>query len=143
MWTRARQALILSGLVGLGALAMAQPTPGSSGSSAARGAVLSPAGTDAHKPAPLGDLSTFRAIAMDTLRIVNAGDLGAAKKRIKDLEISWDQAEPKLKPRAPSQWEAVDVAIDRALKEVRAWSGTKAGSAEALQALISTIDSMK
>ena len=81
----------------------------------------------------------FRAIAIDTLRIVNTGDLGAAKKQIKDLELSWDQAEPKMKPLAPQKWETVDVAR----KEVRAWGATQAGSSVALQALISTIDSMK
>jgi hypothetical protein len=48
-----------------------------------------------------------------------------------------------MKPLAPQKWETVDVAMDRALKEVRAWGATQAGSSEALQALISTIDSMK
>ena len=91
----------------------------------------------------LGDLSAFRAIAVDTLKIVNAGDMSAAKKRIKDLELSWDQAEPKLKPMAPKEWDTIDVAIDRALKELRAWTGTQAKSREALRALISTIDAAK
>lgn len=92
---------------------------------------------------PLGDLSAFRAIAVDTLRIVGSGDLGAAKKRIKDLEVAWDQAEPKIKSRAPDKWETVDTAIDRALKEVRAWRATQAASKEALQALVATIDAAK
>ncbi len=136
MWTRATQALILCGLIGFGTVGVAQV--------AAPPVAGSPANAQKSGPStPLGDLSTYRAIAADTLRIVNAGDLAAAKKRIKDLEVSWDQAEPKMKPLAPQKWEAVDVAIDRALKEVRAWSATQVGSREALQALISTIDSMK
>ena len=148
MWIRATQALVLCGLIGFSAVGVAQTAPSNGGKNGAP--VASPpitgAVANAQKPGsgtPLGDLSTFRATAVDTLRIVNTGDFGAAKKRIKDLESSWDQAEPKLKPLAPQKWETVDVAIDRALKEVRAWSATQAGSREALQALISTIDSMK
>ena len=148
MWTRATHTLVLCGLLGLGAVGVAQPTPSNSGANPARVAAQPvAAGTaNAQKPggeAPLGDLSLFRAIAVDTLRIVNTGDLAAAKKRIKDLELSWDQAEPKLKPLAPQKWETVDVSIDRALKEVRAWRTTPAASSEVLQALISTIDGLK
>jgi hypothetical protein len=148
MWIRATQALILCGLAGFGAAGVAQPAPSNGGATAATVAAQPMAGAaaSAQKPGsgmPLGDLSTFRAAAVDTLRIVNTGDFGAAKKRIKDLELSWDQAEPKMKPLAPQKWDTVDVAIDRALKEVRAWGATQRASSEALQALISTIDSMK
>ena len=148
MWTRATQTLVLCGLMGLGVVGVAQPAPSNSGVNPARVAAQPvAAGTaNAQKPsgeAPLGDLSPFRAIAVDTLRIVNTGDLAAAKKRIKDLELSWDQAEPKLKPLAPQKWETIDVSIDRALKEVRAWRTTPAASSEVLQALISTIDGLK
>jgi hypothetical protein len=34
----------------------------------------------------IGNLSSFRAIVLDTLRIAKYGDLPAAKNRIKDLE---------------------------------------------------------
>src|ERR1700726_3735090 len=148
MWTRVMKALILCGLIGFGAAGIAQTGPSNGGTKAAPVAAQPVAGAaaNAQKPdsgMPLGDLSTFRATAVDTLRIVNTGDLGAAKKRIKDLELSWDQAEPRMKPLAPQKWETVDVTIDRALKEVRAWSATEAGSREALQALIATIDGLK
>ncbi len=106
--------------------------------------VVAPAGSQqAVSKTALGDLSGFRAIAVDTQKIVGTGDFGAAKKRIKDLELSWDQAEPKLKPLSPEKWQTVDVSIDRALKEVRAWRTTPAASGEALQALIATIDTLK
>lgn len=91
----------------------------------------------------LGDLSGFRAIAVDTLKIVQTGDFGAAKKRIKDLELSWDEAEPRIKPLAPKAWDTVDLAIDRALKEVRAWRATKESSSQALEALIATMNGVK
>src|ERR1700730_7882487 len=147
MWTRATQTLVLCGLIGLGAVGVAQPAPSNSGANPARVAAQPVAAGTANAQKPggeaLGDLSPFRAIAVDTLRIVNTGDLAAAKKRLKDLELSWDQAEPKLKPLAPQKWETVDVSIDRALKEVRAWRTTPAASSEVLQALISTIDGLK
>jgi hypothetical protein len=147
MWIRAMQALLLCGLAGLSAAGVAQPAPSNGANPSTVGAQpIAGGAANAQKlgsAMPLGDLSTFRATAVDTLRIVSAGDFGAAKKRIKDLELSWDQAEPKMKPLAPQKWEAIDVAIDRALKEVRAWGATQAGSSEALRALISTIDSTR
>jgi hypothetical protein len=105
-------------------------------------AVAQPTAQTSRAITPLGDLSSYRAIAVDALKIVGTGDFAAAKKRIKDLELSWDRAEAKMKPLAPEKWTTVDVAIDRALKEVRAWRATQASSSEALQALISTIDSI-
>src|SRR5260370_12875826 len=63
----------------------------------------------------LGDLSAYRNIAEDTLRIVKTGDLPAAKARIKDLETTWDEAEAKLRPRNKEKWRVIDKAIDNAL----------------------------
>ncbi len=137
--------LLISSLIGLiPTQAALAATPGDPGPSAAqRPGASVPMTQQPGARTPLGDLSSFRAIAADTLRIVNTGDFGAAKKRIKDLEVSWDEAEPKMKPLASDKWRTVDVAIDRALKEVRAWRATPAGSSEALQALIATIDNLK
>jgi hypothetical protein len=98
-------------------------------------------------PAPgsrtaLGDLSAIRALAVDALRAAQAGDLRAARARVKELDESWERSAPKMKTLAPAKWEAVEAAIDRAGRELRFWRARRTDSVEALQALISTIDSL-
>ena len=91
--------------------------------------------------AGLGDLSAYRTIAVDTLAIVQRGDLKAARSRITDLETAWDQAEEQLQPRSPADWTAVDKAIDRALAQLRSGQPDAAGCIQALETLIAKIDS--
>lgn len=89
---------------------------------------------------PVGDLSSFRAIAADTLAIVNNGDLARAKARIKDLETKWDRAEARLRPRNPEQWRTLDKAIDAALVQLRADKPQASAAKEALQNLLVSLD---
>ena len=90
----------------------------------------------------LGDLSAFRAIAADTLRIVEAGDLSAAKDRIRDLETTWDDAEATLRPRHKTAWRKIDKAIDAALAELRAPGPNAARCASSLRDLLGSIDAV-
>jgi hypothetical protein len=110
-------------------------------------AAQAPSHQDQHAAAPaanaLGDLDPYRAIAEDTLKIVRAGDLSAAKTRIRDLEKSWDDAEDRMKPHNPTEWKAVDKAIDLALAKLRAGSPDQTACTEALQNLIVTIDTVE
>ena len=94
----------------------------------------------ANQNQPLGDLSSFRSIAADTLAIVNTGNLVRAKARIKDLETNWDGAEAKLRPRNPERWQTIDKAIDTALVQLRADKPQAQAAKDALQNLLASLD---
>ena len=91
----------------------------------------------------LGDLTAFKTITEDTLKLVSANKLPEAKARIKDLETAWDVAHKNLQALNKDKWTVIDQAIDKSLKQLRANAPTVAGSAEALNALLKAIDEAK
>jgi len=91
---------------------------------------------------PLGDLSSFRTIAADTLSLVQAGKLSAATERVGDLEVAWDNAQSRLKAMNPAQWSTVDTLIDHVLKQLRAKPQDPVACKTALDSLIAKLDAL-
>ena len=87
----------------------------------------------------LGDSFVLPAIAHSALQSVDTGDQAGATARARDLEIAWDDAEARLKPRDKAAWTAVDGKIDKVLREIRAASPDPAGEQAALGSLIDAV----
>jgi len=105
-------------------------------------ATTATASSQAKAPCKLGDLSEFRTVANEVDALVEKGNLPEAKKRIKDLETSWDEAEAGLKPRDASSWHVLDKSIDRALAALRAKPPIQAECKSTIAALLKTFDSL-
>lgn len=100
-------------------------------------------GSGAPKPthvSPLGDMSKFRTITQDTLTLLNKGEQAGATTRVGDLELEWDDAEARLKPKNKAAWTDIDGKIDTVLRRLRSTSPDPASEKIALTTLLSSLN---
>ena len=88
---------------------------------------------------PLGDLSVFRGTTQNMLDLLDRGDQAGATARADDLEVEWDDAEARLKPRDGAAWTGVDGRIDTVLRDVRAATPNAADEKPALTKLLAAL----
>lgn len=88
---------------------------------------------------PLGDLSQYRTIAEDALKLAKAGDISAAHKRMKEFETAWDNHEDANKKKSYNTWKAIDNQLDFTLGKLGAKSPDKAACQQALENLVARL----
>lgn len=99
------------------------------------------AAVSVNAPAPsLGDLARFTTIIADVQAIAAKGDTLAAKARVKDFEIAWDENEKGLKPLDPAHWGLIDDAADAAFTALRSGTPDPAAISETLIALQAALE---
>jgi len=101
----------------------------------------SPAGSTAGMAtvSPLGDLSAYRTIAEDALKMAKTGDLAGAHKRLKELETEWDNHEDSNKKKSYNRWKAIDNQLDLTLGKLEAKKPDQAASVKALDDLVARL----
>jgi uncharacterized membrane-anchored protein len=102
-------------------------------------AVTLAAGQSAVERFPVADVDAYRTIAEDTLRLVIAGDQGAATARVRDLETAWDADQPALSSLDADGWSYIDGRIDSVLTALRTARPDPAAEEDALRALLGAL----
>ena len=88
---------------------------------------------------PAADVATFRTITHDTLIKVKSGDQPGATAGAKNLEIAWDDAQPKLKAIDSTTWTAIDGRVDAVLTSIRDANPDPASETQTLNDLLTTL----
>ena len=65
---------------------------------------------------PKYDMSKYKGITEDALKLVKAGDYSGAHKKTVELETAWDDDTKKLKEASRKTWKAADDQMDVAMK---------------------------
>ena len=84
--------------------------------------------------APKYDMSKYKGITEEALKLVTAGDYSAAHKKTVELETAWDDDTKKLKEASRKTWKAADDQMDVAMKACES-AKDAAGAAKATKAL--------
>jgi hypothetical protein len=70
---------------------------------------------------------------------LNTGDQSGATSRVDDLEVEWDNAQARLRPKDKAAWTEIDGKIDTVLRELRATSPNSNSEKAALTALLTAL----
>lgn len=88
---------------------------------------------------PLGDLSEYRTIAEDALKLAKGGDIAGAHKRLKEFETTWDNHEDSNKKKSYNRWKGIDNQLDFTLDKLGAKKPDQAACEKALENLIAKL----
>lgn len=88
---------------------------------------------------PLGDLSEYRTIAEDALKLAKGGDIAGAHKRLKEFETVWDNHEDSNKKKSYNRWKGIDNQLDFTLDKLGAKKPDQAACEKALENLIAKL----
>jgi hypothetical protein len=104
-------------------------------------AAQAPGGTDASATAAskLGDLSEYRTIAEDAMKLVKTGDFAGAHDRMKEFEKTWDNHEDSNKKKSYNAWKGIDNQLDFTLDKLGAKKPDQAACEKALDNLIARL----
>ncbi len=130
-----KKLLLIVSLIATSALSLAASSSGATQPVVIAGKTLA--------AAPLGDLSKFRVIAVDTLALVKSGKLSAATARVKALETLWDTSAARLQVKNAAAWGKLDGLLDSVLGELRIDKPQASACTKALETFVQTVDSLK
>jgi hypothetical protein len=84
--------------------------------------------------APKYDMSAFKTITEDALKLVKSGDYSGAHKKTLELEGKWDEGTKSLKAADRKLWNTIDKQMDAAIEACKA-AKDAAGADKATAAL--------
>lgn len=145
LWAAAAAVVVAVAAVTLGPIlnTAAAASPAAATTSGRLSGSAKAVGIEADATSPLGDLRPFAVIVDDVAAKVRAGDMAGGTKRIKDLEVAWDNAEAAIKPASPDDWHTMDAAIDKALTAIRAGQPSSSDVTAALTNLQTVIGTLE
>lgn len=103
---------------GIGIALLAALTGGTIALSAQEAKAVDQPGVVAGAPAADDNMTPYRNLAAETLQAFTSHDMTAAKKKARDLEVSWDTHEKALQKKSPDVWGQIDKAMDGFIKPV-------------------------
>jgi hypothetical protein len=63
-------------------------------------------------------MTPYRQLAGETLTAFQAGDMSTARKKARELEVTWDSREKALQKKSPDLWGQIDRAMDAFIKPI-------------------------